>query len=631
MKIIKNLTSLLLIFLILSYLFTPKSFQLHAFWKQHNKNNINIIAPNGGDVWYINNLYQTKWSYSGDITDSLKIELTRDGGTTWETLNSGVSFAESFFSWKVTEPISYNCKIKIVNKDNNKTSDQSNERFAIIDSSNISINTLLKNSYKVFKMLRNDLGIYADALRFQPPQFHPCSVASIGMGLISLCIANELKYENNVEELVIQTLNTILGRHPGFTPARNEEGFYRHWIDPQTGEQAWNSEFSSIDTGILVSGALFCKKYFSYNQEIANLADSLFLSVMWANSIADAKTGKIYMTFDQKGKGLNTTLPFNEYMIVAWLAMNDVRKNNDATNLWNRYYVDPINLPKSTYNGIEVLTDYPGNFLSNFVIQFPYYLCNFFTKNPEYKYYFDNAILADKKYWETITQSPDYIWGTGAGASGFADFEYHADNFNDNPGIICSPHIIAGFISVNPIGIINLFSIYNDSLGIYHLLDSIKTPILWRFSLQDSSWKANDIQGVDYSTMIFGLASHPQVLGSKFFEQYNDFDFPSEESPVNYESKQQDTANIKNLMLYPNYPNPFNPQTTISFALPITAEVIINILNLNGQLISKLFKGKKKAGCHSIIWYALNIPTGIYFIKMQTDNFVMIRKCILLK
>lgn len=630
MKITKNLTLSLLIFLILSYLFTPKSFQLCAHWEQHNKNNINIITPNGGDVWYINNVYQIKWSYLGDITDSLKIELTRDGGTTWKTLNSGMSIADSSFSWKVTGPISYNCKVNIVNKDNT-ISDQSNEHFAIIDSTNISINILLKNSYEVFKMLRNDLGIYADALRFQPPQFHPSSVASIGMGLISLCIANEFTYENNAEELVIQTLNTILGKYSGFTPARNEKGFYRHWIDPQTGEQAWDSEFSSIDTGILVSGALFCKKYFSHNQEIANLADSLFLSVMWASSIADAETGKIYMTFDQEGNGLHITLPFNEYMIVAWLAKNDVRNNNDATNLWNRYYANPINLPKSTYNGIEVLTDYPGNFLSNFVIQFPYFLCNFFTKNPEYKYYFNNAMLADEKYWETITQSSDYIWGTGAGASGFADYGYNPDNFNYNPGIVCSPHIIAGFIPIYPAGLIDLFNIYNDSLGIYHLPDSGKTSILWRFSLQDSSWKANDIQGVDYSTMIFGLAAHPQVLGSKFFEQYNDFDFPSEESPVNYESKQQGTANIKNLMLYPNYPNPFNPQTTVSFVLPKTAEVTINIFNLNGQLIAKLFKGKKQAGFHSIIWYARNSPTGIYFIKMQTDNFVRIRKCVLLK
>ena len=43
---------------------------------------------------------------------------------------------------------------------------------------------------------------------------------------------------------------------------RNAKGYYRHWIDMNNGEQAWNSEYSSIDTGILVACALFCKNYF---------------------------------------------------------------------------------------------------------------------------------------------------------------------------------------------------------------------------------------------------------------------------------------------------------------------------------------------------------------------------------
>jgi hypothetical protein len=46
---------------------------------------------------------------------------------------------------------------------------------------------------------------------------------------------------------------------------------------------------------------------------------------------------------------------------------------------------------------------------------------------------------------------------------------------------------------------------------------------LWRYSLKQPNWKATEIQGIDYSTFLFGLASLPKFLGKKFFEKNNDF------------------------------------------------------------------------------------------------------------
>jgi hypothetical protein len=85
------------------------------------------------------------------------------------------------------------------------------------------------------------------------------------------------------------------------------------------------------------------------------------------------------------------------------------------------------------------------------------------------------------------------------------------------------------------------------------------------------------------------------------------------------------------LQLYQNYPNPFNPQTTISFELSIPAEVTISIYNLNGQLVSELFRGKKQTGVHYLTWNASDNSTGLYFIEMIADDFIQIRKCYFLK
>ena len=136
------------------------------------------------------------------------------------------------------------------------------------------LSDIFRDSFELFQLLRNDKGIYRDAARFDGAHFHPSSVAVIGMGLISLCIAKEMNWISNSEEVAKTTLRSITGNNPSFNPDRNQSGFYRHWIEMETGERAWNSEYSSIDTAILVSGALFCKKYFNSSQ-IDTYADDL--------------------------------------------------------------------------------------------------------------------------------------------------------------------------------------------------------------------------------------------------------------------------------------------------------------------------------------------------------------------
>lgn len=102
---------------------------------------------------------------------------------------------------------------------------------------------------------------------------------------------------------------------------------------------------------------------------------------------------------------------------------------------------------------------------------------------------------------------------------------------------------------------------------------------------------------------------------------------------VNYPSSVEDLDKLIPITfcLEQNYPNPFNSQTTIYFGLPKPSEVIISVYNLNGQLVAELFKGRKHAGYHSVTWEAYNSSAGTYFIKMQADDFVQTRKCILLK
>ena len=84
-------------------------------------------------------------------------------------------------------------------------------------------------------------------------------------------------------------------------------------------------------------------------------------------------------------------------------------------------------------------------------------------------------------------------------------------------------------------------------------------------------------------------------------------------------------------VLKPAYPNPFNPVTNIEFGLPITNFVSLSIYDLQGRVIVELVNSELDAGWHSYTWNAKNIASGLYFVKLSTENFQQIQKVMLLK
>ena len=79
------------------------------------------------------------------------------------------------------------------------------------------------------------------------------------------------------------------------------------------------------------------------------------------------------------------------------------------------------------------------------------------------------------------------------------------------------------------------------------------------------------------------------------------------------------------------YPNPFNPQTNIRFTIPKSSKVVISVFDLHGKRVENIFNGLKQTGYHSLVWNAANFPAGTYFIRMQTEDYIKIQKCVLIK
>jgi hypothetical protein len=83
--------------------------------------------------------------------------------------------------------------------------------------------------------------------------------------------------------------------------------------------------------------------------------------------------------------------------------------------------------------------------------------------------------------------------------------------------------------------------------------------------------------------------------------------------------------------LHPNYPNPFNPSTTITFDLPQTTRATVRVYDIAGREVALLSDDVFSAGTHSVSFYGSRLPSGIYFCRINAGRFSATRKMILLK
>lgn len=94
---------------------------------------------------------------------------------------------------------------------------------------------------------------------------------------------------------------------------------------------------------------------------------------------------------------------------------------------------------------------------------------------------------------------------------------------------------------------------------------------------------------------------------------------------------ERNTSRILSYSLSQNYPNPFNPETTINFTLADPGIVKLTIYNTLGQQVETLVNGQLSAGNHNVQFDGANLASGIYFYKLETNEFTSTKKMILMK
>ncbi|HXH84285.1 MAG TPA: glucoamylase family protein [Candidatus Tectomicrobia bacterium] len=162
--------------------------------------------------------------------------------------------------------------------------------------------------------------------RYPTPSYS--SIAAVGFGLTTYPIGVERGYITRAEarQRVLATLRFLHGAPQGPDPRgfAGHRGFFYHFLDMDTGERFEDSELSTIDTAILLAGALFCQSYFdgpdAEEAEIRALADSIYRRVDWRWAQPKAPAISLgwspeegFLKYDWRG--------YNEAMLLYLLAL----------------------------------------------------------------------------------------------------------------------------------------------------------------------------------------------------------------------------------------------------------------------------------------------------------------------
>jgi len=87
----------------------------------------------------------------------------------------------------------------------------------------------------------------------------------------------------------------------------------------------------------------------------------------------------------------------------------------------------------------------------------------------------------------------------------------------------------------------------------------------------------------------------------------------------------------RTVTLYQNFPNPFNPATTISYRLPATSEVELVVYDILGRKVKTLVNRRQAAGSYTVRFDASDLPSGVYFCRLNAAGKQITRKILLLR
>ncbi len=334
----------------------------------------------------------------------------------------------------------------------------------------------------------------------------PASIAATGFGLASLAIAQSrgwISYRKAYDQI----RRTLLALR---NDADHERGFFYHFLDLKTGRRVWRSEASSIDTALLVAGALLAAQYFR-GTDLPRLAQELYDRVDWQWMM----NGTPLVCHGWKPE--SGFLPYywdsySELIILQALAIGSSTHPvpPDAWEAWNRL--------EDEYNGKRIVFCFSG---SLFTYQFSHAFIDFRELDDRGINYFENSKKATEANWEYSLSFKDQhkayseaSWGLSAslGPGGYKAY-------GAKPGLGFHDGTVAPYASISSLVFTPELSLQAIKFFYETYKDSLYGPHGFKdaFNL-DKKWWAREYLGIDQGITVLMLENF--LSGGAVWEKF---------------------------------------------------------------------------------------------------------------
>lgn len=462
-----------------------------------------------------------------------------------------------------------------------------------------------------------------------------------GFGVMALLVGIERGYISRQEgtERILKILRFLNYKADRF------HGAFSHWLDGETGTVQPFSTYDNggdlVETSYMIQGLFTVRQYFnlqsSDEDSIRALSQKIIDEVEW--DWYRRNTNFLYWHWSPNyGWQMNMTVQGpNEAMIVYLLGIASTTHGVPASLFHNGWASSTYYKNAKSFYGYRIWVgwDYGGPL---FFSQYSFLGFDPREKKDIYANYFannKNITLIHKAYCTANTHGftgyGENCWGLTASddPTGYRVHEPTNDNGTITPtaaisSIPYTPQESIDFIK-------HIYRTYGNNVwGEYGFKDAFNPT---------QSWYAGSYLAIDQGPIIAMIENYRSGLLWNLFMSSPEIQ-PMLDAigfvPDSTTGVDDDINTVSDFELLGNYPNPFNPSTTIAFNLPSRQNIIINIYNQLGERIKQLSNEEFEAGENKIVWNGMNddnklVSSGIYLYKISTGSNAIYGKMILQK
>ena len=473
-------------------------------------------------------------------------------------------------------------------------------------------------------------------IRDRSQSWSPCSIASLGFGLSSICVGVDHGWVTREagRDRVRTALQTLWTgpQGSGASGFIGYKGFYYHFLDMTTATRTWDCELSTIDTALLFAGVLDCKQYFTGSDtaetSIRALADSIYRRADW-EFFRNATAG-LYMGW-KPGTGFTgygLWRGYNEAMILYILGLGSPTHAipSGCWTFWTGTYSWQTQYGK-TY---VVFAPLFGHQYSHCWIDFRY-IADAYMRGKGITYFENSrrATLAQRAYaianpggWVGYSDS---LWGLTASDSPTGYGERGAPPAKNDEGTITptAPVSSLPFAPTEMLPVIrNLYFDYPPLWGPYGFRDAFNLSV-------GGTWWDTDYIGIDQGPIVLMIENYLTNAVWDRFMQNPDIQLGLTRAGFQAVpgAGVEPRAGAEELLAW-SAPNPFTRMTTIRFRLPQAGPVRLAVFDLEGRQVSRLVDGERPAGEQAATWQAGEVPSGVYYVRLEAGGRAVTKRLV---